>query len=212
MTEFWESVYRSNEQMWGEQPTDNARTVLELFKRNKIKDVLIPGFGYGRNAKVFYDNGMEVSGIEISKTAIERARKYFGNDVSIHRGSVTEMPFDQTRYESIYCYSLIHLLNKFKRLKLIEDCYLKLMPNGLMVFVALSTSDKRYGVGEEVSKNTFHSPNGLNLYFYDEASVKKEFGKYNIIDLKEIDEPQQNPNERHWMIVCKKQADRNQTE
>jgi SAM-dependent methyltransferase len=204
MNEFWESAYKSNNKMWGENPTDNSCNVLELFQRNKIKSVLIPGFGYGRNAKLFYDKGFYVSGIEISKTAIERARKYFGNDVTIHHGSVTDMPFDNARFESIYCYSLIHLLDKVDRLKLIEDCYSQLMPNGILVFVALSRNDKRFGVGYEVIKNTFRSPSGLNLYFYDEASVKEEFGKYNIRELKEINEPEENPNERHWMIVCKK--------
>ncbi|GGW39261.1 class I SAM-dependent methyltransferase [Arenibacter certesii] len=204
MTEFWDSAYKGNEKMWGENPTDNAINVLKLFQKNKIKSVLIPGFGYGRNAKVFYDKGVNVSGIEISKTAIERARKYFGSDAIVHCGSVTDMPFDSGRYESIYCYSLIHLLDKADRTKLLQDCFLQLIPNGLMVFVALSTSDKRYGVGEEVSKNTFHTPQGPNLYFYDEASVKEEFEDYNIIELKEINEPEKNPNERHWMMVCKK--------
>jgi len=204
MNEFWESVYKNNDKMWGENPTDNAVNVLKLFQKNQIKSILIPGFGYGRNAKVFYDQGFNVTGIEISKTAIERARTYFGSDVTIHHGSVTDMPFDKARYESIYCYSLIHLLDKVDRLKLIQDCYLQLMSNGIMVFVALSINDKRFGVGYKVSKNTFRSPNGLQLYFYNEASIKKEFGTYNIIELKEINEPEQNPNERHWIIVCKK--------
>ena len=204
MSEFWESVYRNNEKMWGEQPTDNAKTVLGVFQHHNVNTILIPGFGYGRNAKVFYDAGFDVTGIEISKTAIERARKYFGNYVTIHHGSVTDMPFDNKLYQSIYCYSLIHLLNKNERKKLIEDCYAQIMDNGIMVFVALSTNDKRYGIGEALEKNTFHSPNGLNLYFYDEVAIKEEFGDYNIIEVKEINEPEKNPNEIHWMIVCKK--------
>ncbi|MEZ4721842.1 MAG: class I SAM-dependent methyltransferase [Flavobacteriales bacterium] len=204
MSEFWEHAYSSHKKMWGENPTDNARNVLELFQRHRIKNVLIPGFGYGRNAKVFYDAGMKVSGIEISKTAIERARKYFGLDACIHHGSVTDMPFDNARFEAIYCYSLIHLLSEAGRVKLIEDCYAQLLPNGMMIFVALSKNDHRYGEGTEVETNTFQSPNGLNLYFYDEATVREEFGSYNITSLKEIHEPEDQPNEVHWMIICKK--------
>lgn len=204
MSEFWESVFKSNAEMWGENSTDNAHNVLRLLRKHKIKNVLIPGFGYGRNAQVFYDDGFEVTGIEISPTAIERARKYFGNDTTIHKGSVTDMPFDAKQYQSIYCYSLLHLLNKADRKKLIADCYSQLETKGLMVFVALTVNDKRFGVGKEIDKNTYHSPNGLNLYFYDEASIEEEFGNYNIQEAKEINEPEINPTEKHWMIVCEK--------
>lgn len=204
MTEFWESAFKNNERMWGEQPTDNSRTVLELLQLRNIRNVLIPGFGYGRNAKVFYDEGFDVTGIEISQTAIERAQKYFRDDVTIHHGSVTDMPFDTAQYKSIYCYSLIHLLNQAERKKLIQDCYSQLKYNGILVFVALSINDKRFGLGEELEKNTFHSPQGLNLYFYEEASIKNEFGNYNMIEAKEINEPIENPKEKFWMIVCEK--------
>lgn len=204
MPEFWETAFKNNTEMWGEDPTDNAFTVLDLLQKHGIKNILIPGFGYGRNAKVFYDKGIEVTGIEISKTAIARARKHFGNEVTIHYGSVSKMPYDKTQYQSIYCYSLIHLLKTNDRKKLIEDCYQKLMPRGLMIFVALSINDKRFDVGKEIEKNTFLSHQGLNLYFYDESSIKKEFGNYNIIEAKEINEPQKKPNEKFWMVVCEK--------
>jgi len=54
-----------------------------------IGRLMIPGIGYGRNAKVFIDNGINVTGIEISKTAIDLARQN-GLDSSIYHGSVTD--------------------------------------------------------------------------------------------------------------------------
>ena len=206
MPEFWESVYSTNQTMWGENPTDNAIEVLKIFQNRKVKSVLIPGFGYGRNAKVFHDEGMEVTGIEISKSAIDRAKKHFGENTTIHHGSVTDMPYDNKSYDAIYCYSLIHLLPHPERLQCIERCYNQLKRGGIMVFVGLSINDHRLGEGVEVEKNTYQSPNGLNLYFYDEASVKEEFGAYNITDLCEINEPTDQPNEKHWMVVCEKIA------
>lgn len=48
-----------------------------------VKNILIPGIGYGRNAQVFRENGMSVTGIEISQTAIDLAKKHFGDDLTI---------------------------------------------------------------------------------------------------------------------------------
>jgi 2-polyprenyl-3-methyl-5-hydroxy-6-metoxy-1,4-benzoquinol methylase len=88
-----------------------------------VKNILIPGVGYGRNAQIFIENGIKVTGIEISKTAIELARKHYGTDINIYHGSVADMPFDNSRYEGIFCYALIHLLDSQEREKLIHDCY-----------------------------------------------------------------------------------------
>ena len=109
MAEFWEKAFSSNEKMWGNNAVDNAYTVLEMLKQEKAKDILIPGFGYGRNAKVFHDAGIKVSGIEISETAILKAGMQFDNETIIHHGSVNNMPYDDVSYDAIYSYSLIHL-------------------------------------------------------------------------------------------------------
>ena len=69
MTEFWESNFREKQMMWGFEPADAAVSTADLFQKNGLKEILIPGFGYGRNAKVFIAKGMNVTGIEISETA-----------------------------------------------------------------------------------------------------------------------------------------------
>lgn len=44
-------------------------------------------------------------------------------DIPIHLGSVTDMPFDNRLYDGIFCYALIHLLNKTERKKFIREGY-----------------------------------------------------------------------------------------
>ena len=209
MTEFWETSFKEKQEMWGWEPADSVRKTLELFKNKNIKDILIPGFGYGRNAKYFIDNGLNVTGIEISETAIELAKKHFDKSVKIYRGSVTEMPFDRELYDGIFCYSLIHLLNEQDRMKLIEDCYKQLKPNGYMVFVTISKSDFRFGQGTEISKDTFEPWKGLNLFFYDLDSIKVDFENFGLIENEEINEPEidieRKPKQKFWYIICRKQ-------
>ncbi|MCG6191483.1 class I SAM-dependent methyltransferase [Maribellus maritimus] len=210
MTEFWEESFKDKKEMWGFEPADSAIATTELFKNIGLNKILIPGFGYGRNAKIFIDQGFDVTGIEISETAIDLAKKHYGDDLKIHHGSVSEMPFDQYLYDGIYCYALIHLLNESEREKLINDCYNQLNTNGYMVFIAISKLDARYGNGEEISKDTFKTGHGVNLFFYDADSVKKEFGDYGLIKSEEISEPSMNvdnkPSQRFIQIICRKQS------
>ena len=88
MKDFWESNFIEKQTMWGFEPADSAIMVKDFFVENKITDILIPGIGYGRNAKIFLENEMNVTGIEISKTAIELARIQNRLDIPIRHGSV----------------------------------------------------------------------------------------------------------------------------
>ncbi|ARS36835.1 class I SAM-dependent methyltransferase [Pontibacter actiniarum] len=209
MTEFWESSFKDKKTMWGFEPADSAVAALNLFKEKGLHKILIPGFGYGRNAKIFTDAGFKVTGIEISETAIDMAQKHYGGDVKVYHGSVSAMPFDQEMYDGIFCYALIHLLNEDERIKLMNDCYNQLKPNGYMVFVAISKNDAAYGAGEEVSKDRFETKHGVQLFFYDSDSVEKEFGKYGLVEAREIDEPAKQvgnrPSQKFWFITCRKQ-------
>ena len=72
----------------------------DFFLEKKVKDILIPGIGYGSNAKVFIDSGINVTGIEISKTAIDLARQN-GLNISIFHGSVNK-PFLMTRFMTVF--------------------------------------------------------------------------------------------------------------
>jgi len=204
MTEFWESSFIEKQTMWGFEPTDSAILTKRFFLEKNVKDILIPGIGYGRNAKVFIDNGINVTGIEISKTAIDLARQD-GLDIRIYHGSVTDMPFDNKLYDGIFCYGLIYLLNNRERKKFIKDCYNQLKPDGYMIFTAISKETPMFRNGRQLSKDRFEIMKGVKIFFYDSDSVKQEFKKYGLVEFSEIDEPMENkPPLKFIMVKCKK--------
>lgn len=208
MTEFWESSFKEMKTSWGFQPSDSALLAKELFLGNKAKEILIPGIGYGRNTKIFVDAGMTVTGIEISETAIELARKNNALDIKIHHGSVVEMPFDNKLYDGIFCYALVHLLNKRERKRFIANCFNQLKSDGFMVFSVVSTQASMYGTGRQLSTNRFEIKKGLNVFFYDMESVKKEFNPYGLVECYEMDEPikhmENEPPLKCIFVVCRK--------
>ncbi|WP_437710322.1 methyltransferase domain-containing protein [Sorangium sp. So ce448] len=189
MTEFWETAFAEKQLMWGLEPTTSASLARDTFARAGVKSVLIPGIGYGRNAKPFLERGMSVAGIEISATAIELARSRLGLEIPIVQGSVTDMPFDRRQYDGIFCYGLVFLLDARGREKLIRDCYRQLAPGGHMIFTIISKKAPMYGRGLRLGDDWYERLPGLPMYFYDAESVKREFGPYGLVELSDIDEP-----------------------
>lgn len=211
MTEFWEASFRDKQSMWGFLPADAAVSTANLFQAKRLKETLIPGFGYGRNAKEFTNHGLNVTGIEISKTALDIAKSHFGESLTVFHGSVTDMPFDQKVYDGIFCYALIHLLDEPERAKLIKDCYSQLSPGGYMVFVAISTNTATFGEGNQLSQNRFETKHGVKLYYYDKVAVDTEFAPYGLTEAHEVNEPALNPDnkpsQRFWVITCIKKVE-----
>ncbi|HUH18603.1 class I SAM-dependent methyltransferase [Albibacterium sp.] len=201
MTDFWEEAFKDKQEMWGFKPAKSAVLTKDLFVENKVKTMLIPGIGYGRNAQIFKDSGMIVTGIEISQTAIDLGQKHFGNDLKVYHGSVTEMPFDNNLYDGIFCYGLIYLLNKEEREKLIQDCYNQLTENGLMVFTAITKEAKTYRQGTYISKDRYEMFGGVRIFFYDRKSIEEEFAKAGLFEITEVVE-----NYPFYIIKCKKKG------
>lgn len=207
MTEFWEKSFIEKQTMWGFKASKSAVIAKDCFIENNIKDILLPGVGYGRNAKEFIDNKINVTGIEISKTAIDLAKEQ-GIDINIHHGSVGNMPFDDKAYGGIFSYGLIHLLNKGEREKFIDDCYKQLDINGYMIFTAVSKKAPMFGKGKKLDKDYYEMMYGVKIFFYDDESIQKEFGNYGLVEILEVDEKDSDDKHKQainfLMIKCKK--------
>jgi len=186
--EYWEAKFNDEGLMWDFYPSDSAVRALDIFRSNRLNHILIPGFGYGRNARLFIDNGFEVTGIEISGSAIKLANTS-GLNCIVHHGSVVSMPFDDNEYDGIFCYALIHLLNKRERQNFLKASFNQLKSKGIMVFVVASTHMSMYGKGKYLSKHRFEVSRGLKVFFYDPESVLREFSPYGLTDYEEIEEP-----------------------
>ncbi len=136
------------------------------------------------------------------------AHKEISTDIRIHWGSVTEMPFDTKKFEGIFCYSLIHLLNRIERKYFIRNCYKLLISNGYMFFVVVSKKAIMFGEGKKLSRDRYKISNGLKVFFYDELSIKQEFNDFGLISFKEINEPikhmENEPPLKCFLIKCQR--------
>lgn len=204
MPEFWEDAFAQKQMMWGEAPTRAARLAADELAARGARNVLIPGVGYGRNALPFLDRGMRVAGIEVSETAIALARTKMGLDFPIVHGSVTDMPFDDGRHDAVFCFGLLYLLDAAARAKLLRDCAGHLVPGGLMIFTVVSKADPMFGKGTRLGEDHYETEHGVRIFFYDEASIRREFAAHGPVDIVTVDELMPNGAQRPFLqITCR---------
>lgn len=200
MKEYWNKRYDNEGKIWSDLPSKTAQYALELFRKNKVKRILIPGSGYGRNSKVFSASGFNVTGIEISEVACNLAKE-FDPLTQLYNGSVLDMSFDPSIYDAIYCFNLLHLFRKDERKTLVKQCADKLKKNGLMFFTVFSEKETSYGKGKEIERNTFESRPGRSAHYFTKDDLSEHFNNVEIVEIGIMEDPEDHGGELHTHIL-----------
>jgi hypothetical protein len=58
-----------------------------------------------------------------------------------------------------------------------------------MIFTVISKRASSFGNGKQLSKDRFRLMKDLNVFYYDSESIQKEFGKFGLTEITNIDEP-----------------------
>jgi len=181
MKSYWNKRFEKEDCVWGKEASETAYYALDLFNEREIKDILVPGAGYGRNARLFFRNDYNVVGIEISDIAFDIAKE-FAPETKFHHGNVLDIPYDDKVYDAIYCYSVLHLFRKKERELFLNKCFNKLREGGFIFFAAASDKEDSFGKGREVEPNTFESRPGRPVHYYSEEDMKNEFKRFKLIE------------------------------
>ena len=179
---YWDKRFQDEGYVWGNSPSQTAVYALEIFRQHKVKRILVPGSGYGRNTKLFSASGFDVTGVEISEVACDLAREY-DPQTKHYNGSVLDMSFDNNKYDAIYCFNVLHLFPEDERRLFLRECADKLRDNGLMFFTVFSDRDPSFGRGKEMAKNTFESRPGRPAHYFSEDTLRDYFKDFKTLEI-----------------------------
>ena len=208
---YWNERFLKEGRIWGDAPSSTAEYALKLFQNHKVKSVLVPGAGYGRNTKLFSTNGLRVVGIEISDLAIQSAYD-FDPLTTFHNRSVLEIDSLDETFDVVYCFNVLHLFREAERSLFIDKCSKILNENGLLFFVVFSEREDSFGKGKQVEVNTFKSKPGRPVHYFTEEDLLDHFQNHSLIETGTM-EDKENHGEQgehvHMLryIVCSKQRD-----
>ena len=185
-----EEIYRNltpDEIPWNIESPPNA--LVELFKSEKVKPckTIDLGCGAGNYAIYLAGLGFEVSGVDISQSAIRIAKENAGKKGIKSDFLVADMlgDLDEVRetFDFAYDWQLLHHIFPEKRKKYVENVYKLLNPGGKYLSVCFSENDSQFGGSGKYRKTRL----GTLLYFSSEYELRCLFDPYfNILELSTI--------------------------
>ena len=187
--EYWNKRFQEGGRIWGDAPSRTAEHALDLFGRHNVRTLLIPGSGYGRNARFFSSAGLVVAGIEISETACEMACEHDPLTV-FFEASALDMSFLVGHFDAVYCFNTLHLFPEEERGLLIQECAAKLRDGGLLFFTVFSEEEPSFGKGPEVEPNTFESKAGRPVHYFTEYDLVSHFSEFDVIETGLVEDPE----------------------
>lgn len=197
MNTFWNDRFLQEGKIWGDTPSRTAACAADRFVRDRVRSVLVPGSGYGRNAVFFHTKGFEVTGIEMSGEALRLAEED-NPGITYHHGSVLDMPFDDRRYDAVYCYNVLHLLCRKEREIFVEKCLDPLAEGGVMFFAVFSEKESSFGKGRMIEENSFESKPGRIVHYYTELDLVAQFPGCSVLETGLVEDPEDHGEEgRH---------------
>lgn len=206
MNEYWDGRYRAEGRIWGDKPSRTAERALALFRERGVKSVLVPGSGYGRNTRLFADNGLSVTGVEISAEACKLARD-FDKQTRVYHASALDMSFLKEKYDGLYAFNVLHLFRAADRQRFVRECAGRLKRGGVMFFTVFSEQEAGCGQGAEVEPDTFESKPGRPVHYFTEDDLRGHFTGMSVLKAGMADDPEdhgEGPHTHRLRYICVK--------
>lgn len=141
----WEETYRNG----GPESTPwesgkPSKYLVEIVKNGDIpgNKVLDTCSGLGTQSIFLAQNGYDVHGIEISETAVTKAKenaKKAGVEVDFVKGNVQNLPFDENYFDFIYDRGCLHHQYDKEMKKYLSEVNRVLKPKGRMFLIAFTS-------------------------------------------------------------------------
>lgn len=165
----------------GAEISEVALFAAQILRRTGAYSVLCPGCGRGHCSAFFAHRGFQVTAYDSSECTIVRATataervgvtiEAFVDDVIIPHRRLKQ-------FDALFSHNLLHQMRSQQRRALVRNYYNALRQGGVLIVSVLSTADDRYGIGRPVEEDTFESPFGESLHFYNPHDLHEELGRY----------------------------------
>lgn len=191
-TSDWDARYAERGALWGHFPAVSAEETWWRLRGTGARRLLVSGCGYGRHVAYFARHGLDTTGLDASRIAIEMAHERAREDglkLLLTCASATKMPFPNASFDAVYDHALLHHLDAGQRRLAIEEYRRVLRPSGLLVISVLSVDDPENGIGPELEPGTYRGPDGRLEHFFGANELKSALDGFDVESIVPLSEP-----------------------
>jgi SAM-dependent methyltransferase len=176
----WEEHYRSGATLWRGSPYPLPE--LEIGSR-----VLDLGCGTGSTVIKAAEKGHEVTGLDISPSALEIASGRIserGLKAELIEMDITEPVIDMEKYDLVLSHYVLGALDREGRERASKNIGKWLKEGGLLSFEDLAVDDIRDGKGKEIEDGTFRKGSGIIQHFFTLEELEVTFSDLDTVEMK----------------------------
>lgn len=197
----WNRRYAKYNHLWGDEPSPSAEILLDTITDSS--HILEVGFGYGRDALAFCQNGHSVTGVEISTTGLTEACRQMSFYLRAGRanlgiGEFTAAKLPTGAFDAVFSHRTLHLMGNNGLVTAFASKAARVVkPGGLLVISARDMRDfdpeqmVKRNDGLVEYKNTVPDRQGQIISLWDDARFQTTFSRrFNIKALIASEEPE----------------------
>lgn len=159
----WDERYSQNDYVYGKEPNEYFKEKLDKLKPGKL---FMPGDGEGRNSIYAAKNNWEVTSIDYSPVAIEKAKHYAEHDkieVNFINADLSNYDYPKNYYDAVGII-FFHLQSPEKEI-VHADIVRSIKPGGAVILEVFSDNQLKYGSGGPRNKNALYSIDEIAEYY-----------------------------------------------
>jgi ubiquinone/menaquinone biosynthesis C-methylase UbiE len=197
----WDDKFQSQE--WGKYPPEElVRFIGRNYKNLKRNDISILEIGCGPGANLWFlhREGYKVSGIDGSKTAIEKAETRLNEEnIGLNKypqdlkvGNFSNLPWRTNEFDLVVDIFSLYANTRETIKKTLDEIERVLKPEGKLFCKLWGTKTTGFNEGKEIEKYTFDElktgpcANMGISHFFDRDEISEIFSKFKIINIDTI--------------------------
>ena len=190
----WQSVYRANPHMYGDQASEPARYAAEVFAAGGSTEVLELGAGHGRDSLSFAHRGFSVRSLDFSPEALHQLRARARQNSVADRITTlvhdvrTPIPLPDESVDGVFAHMLLCMaLSTAQIHAAVAEIRRILRPGGSLIYTVRHTGDAHHGTGIAHGDDIYEH-GGFAVHFFDSALVNTLAQQWNPAEVHGFEE------------------------